>query len=127
MRRTSPERQQILDALAEAQEPLEPRDIAAATGMDPANVRRLLHAMRTAGLITPKQHGTRTAYAVTEDTVTATEDTVTVSEDAVTATEESPIDKPSRSVTAGVIGAYSVLDGGSISNAELRRRKGYLD
>jgi biotin operon repressor len=48
----------ILKAFAEANdEPLSPHQIAAATGMKPANVRKLMQSMKNDGLIKSAKYG----------------------------------------------------------------------
>jgi hypothetical protein len=54
----SSEREAILKAFAEANdEPLSPHQIAAATGMKPANVRRMMIRMKADGLIKAAKYG----------------------------------------------------------------------
>jgi RecA-family ATPase len=56
--RRSTLREKILEALAEAKdEPLGPNQIAAATGLKPTNVRKLLQAMKADGLLKTKGYG----------------------------------------------------------------------
>jgi hypothetical protein len=54
----SNEREAILNAFAEANdEALSPHEIAAATGMKPANVRKLMQSMKADGMIKPAKYG----------------------------------------------------------------------
>jgi hypothetical protein len=55
--RRSAERQAVLDAVAEAGEPIGPNDIAAATGMRAGNVRRLLGKLVNEGAIQKASYG----------------------------------------------------------------------
>jgi DNA polymerase I-like protein with 3'-5' exonuclease and polymerase domains/RecA-family ATPase len=56
--RRSTERETILTALAEAKgEPLSPHQIAAATGMRPVNVRKLMQSMKADGMIKAAKYG----------------------------------------------------------------------
>lgn len=56
VRRTD-ERSSILDALADAGEPMSPAEIAAATGMPPNNIRQLLFKMTKAGEVAKASRG----------------------------------------------------------------------
>jgi predicted transcriptional regulator len=55
--RRSAERNAVLEALADATEPMGPNDIAAASGMKSANVRKLLPKLVNEGLIEKSERG----------------------------------------------------------------------
>ncbi len=114
-----------MDALQDAGEPLTPLQIAKRTAMKDANVRKLLHGMRRAGLVAQSLDRSRPAYTLSDTDGNGGKDIVTAPDRGFTDATELPIDKPNRSVTAGEIFAYSERDGGSIPNAEHWRRKGY--
>jgi len=69
--RRSSERNQILDALEAATEPMSPADLSAATGMKPNNVRFLLHKMASAGDVVKASRGRYVHPSKAEATNTA--------------------------------------------------------
>jgi hypothetical protein len=65
--RRSRERNAILDAIAEAKEPVGPKDIAAATGMPAGNVRFLLLKLVEEGAVTKAGYGRYRLATVSAD------------------------------------------------------------
>lgn len=122
MTRLTPERRAVLEHLAEVGE-ASPSEIARALGLGPGSTRELLRLMAREGrdglIVSP----TRGRYVLRREAPDAPPD---VQADAFTGVSFHREPLPS-DPEVGELWAYSEADGGMVPNAELRRRKGYVD
>ena len=122
MTRLTPERRAVLEHLAEVGE-ASPSEIARALGRGPGSTRELLRLMARDGrdglIVSP----TRGRYVLRREAPDAPPD-VPAGAFAGVGLDREPL--PAK-LGEGELWAYSEADGGMLPNAELRRRKGYVD
>jgi|SRR5215208_7629757 len=128
MARLTPERARVLQTLEGAGGPLSPREIAETLGRTPGSTRELLAQMSRDGVIVSLGRG---QFALPSGSTSGGPDVepdeAPSAPDALDEAPQSPIGKPIGKPDATGMWIYSEADGGHITLAEHRKRKGYPD